>query len=29
VQLVLETITKKDWKPFFDAYYWGTGLPEK
>jgi len=29
VQAVLEAITKKDWKTFFDAYYWGTAMPEK
>jgi hypothetical protein len=29
VQVVLEAITKKDWKPFFDANYWGTAMPEK
>lgn len=29
VEKVLEAVTRKDWKPFFDADYWGTGLPEK
>ena len=29
VETVLESVTKKDWKPFFDAYYWGTGMPAK
>lgn len=29
VETVVEAITKKDWKPFFDAYYWGTALPAK
>ena len=29
VQTVLEAVTKKDWKPFFDAYYWGTAMPAK
>lgn len=28
VQAVLEAVTKKDWKPFFDDYYWGTGMPK-
>jgi hypothetical protein len=28
VQAILETMTKKDWKPFFDDYYWGTGMPK-
>ena len=28
VQAVLEAITKKDWKPFFEANYWGTGMPK-
>jgi hypothetical protein len=28
VQKVLEAVTKKDWKPYFDATYWGTALPE-
>jgi hypothetical protein len=28
VQTVLEAVTKKDWKPFFDDYYWGTGMPK-
>ena len=27
VQAVLEAVTKRDWKPFFDDYYWGTGMP--
>jgi hypothetical protein len=29
VEAVLEAVTKKDWKPFFDSYYWGIGMPEK
>ena len=29
VQTVLEAVTKKDWKPFFDANYWGTAMPAK
>jgi aminopeptidase N len=29
VERVLEAVTKKDWRPFFDKYYWGTGMPEK
>jgi len=29
VEQVLESVTKKDWKPFFDAYYWGTAMPAK
>jgi aminopeptidase N len=29
VQAVLEAVTKKDWKPFFDAHYWGTSMPGK
>lgn len=28
VEKVLEAVTKEDWKPFFDADYWGTGMPE-
>jgi hypothetical protein len=28
VQAILEAMTKKDWKPFFDDYYWGTGMPK-
>ncbi|MDL2717142.1 MAG: M1 family aminopeptidase [Acidobacteriota bacterium] len=28
VQAVLEAVTKKDWKPFFDDCYWGTGMPK-
>jgi hypothetical protein len=28
VQAVLEAVTKKDWKRFFDDYYWGTGMPK-
>ena len=28
VQAILETMTKKDWKAFFDDYYWGTGMPK-
>ncbi|MEO8585242.1 MAG: M1 family aminopeptidase [Acidobacteriota bacterium] len=28
VQAVLEAVTKKDWKPFFDDYYWGIGMPK-
>ena len=29
VETVVEAVTKKDWKPFFDANYWGTGMPAK
>ena len=29
VESVLGAVTKKDWKPFFDANYWGTSLPPK
>ncbi len=29
VESVLESVTQKDWKPFFDAYYWGTAMPPK
>jgi hypothetical protein len=29
VQAVLEAITQKDWKSFFEANYWGTSMPEK
>ena len=29
VETVVEAVTKKDWKPFFDAYYWGTAMPAK
>jgi hypothetical protein len=29
VEKVLEAVTKKDWGPFFDADYWGTGMPAK
>ena len=29
VQAVLEAVTKKEWKTFFDDYYWGTGMPGK
>jgi hypothetical protein len=29
VQAVLEAVTKQDWKAFFDAYYWGTEMPQK
>ncbi len=25
---VLEAVTKKDWKPYFDANYWGTEMPK-
>jgi hypothetical protein len=25
---LLGVITKKDWKPFFDQYYWGTAMPQ-
>jgi hypothetical protein len=28
VQTVLEAVTKKDWKPFFDDFYWGVGMPK-
>ena len=28
VQAVLEGVTKKDWKRFFDDNYWGTGMPK-
>lgn len=28
VEKVLEAVTKEDWKPFFDADYWGTGMPK-
>ena len=28
VQAVLEAVSKKDWKQFFDDYYWGTGMPK-
>jgi aminopeptidase N len=28
VQAVLEAVSKKDWKPFFDDDYWGTGMPK-
>jgi Peptidase family M1 domain len=27
IEKVLEAVTKEDWKPFFDANYWGTGMP--
>ncbi len=27
IEKVLDAVTKEDWKPFFDANYWGTGLP--
>jgi hypothetical protein len=29
VQAVLEAITKKEWKGFFDDFYWGTRMPGK
>ncbi len=29
VEATLGTITGKSWKPFFDAYYWGTALPAR
>jgi aminopeptidase N len=29
VTAVLEAVTKSDWKPFFEANYWGTSLPPK
>lgn len=29
VETVLGAVTKKDWKPFFDANYWGTAMPAK
>ena len=29
VQAVLEAVTKKEWKSFFDATYWGTAMPGK
>jgi aminopeptidase N len=29
VETVVEAVTKKDWKPFFDANYWGTAMPAK
>ncbi|HPW56971.1 MAG TPA: M1 family aminopeptidase [Thermoanaerobaculaceae bacterium] len=29
VEAILEAVTKQDWKPFFDAYYWGTEMPAK
>ena len=25
---LLSYMTKKDWKPWFEENYWGTGLPE-
>jgi hypothetical protein len=25
---LLGVITKEDWKPFFDQYYWGTAMPQ-
>jgi hypothetical protein len=25
---ILGVITKKDWKPYFEQYYWGTAMPE-
>ncbi len=28
VEKVLEAVTKKSWKPFFDRYYWGTEMPK-
>ena len=27
-QAVLEAVTKKEWGPFFEANYWGTGMPK-
>ena len=29
VQAVLEAVSKKPWGPFFEANYWGTGMPEE
>ncbi len=29
VQAVLQAVTQQDWKPFFDANYWGTAMPGK
>lgn len=29
VRMILDALTGKDWTPFFDKYYWGTGLPPK
>ena len=29
VEGLLGFMTKQDYKPFFDKYYWGTGMPEK
>jgi len=28
VEKVLEAVTKQSWSPFFEANYWGTGLPK-
>jgi len=28
VEGLLQFLTNKDWKPWFDANYWGTGLPD-
>ncbi|HJW08959.1 MAG TPA: M1 family aminopeptidase, partial [Holophagaceae bacterium] len=28
VEGFLSYMTKKDWKPFFDQNYWGTGMPK-
>jgi len=28
VEGLLSFMTKKDWKPWFDKYYWGTGMPD-
>ena len=25
---LLGVITKQDWKPFFDQYFWGTAMPQ-
>ena len=25
---ILGVITKKDWKPFFDQYFWGMAMPQ-
>ena len=25
---LLGVITKKDWKPFFNQYFWGTAMPQ-
>jgi len=29
IRQILEAVTKKDFKAFFQAYYWGTALPPK